>query len=108
MIQISRIDPRYNPTMLLESIFFWEDSTNTFQFPCEKLTPTLFYVTAITGLNPLGETFTHTIKINHEFVFECFTFKNFIINHHDKKIEEVFDQEHIVFLTLWLSYYVFC
>lgn len=30
MIQISRTDPRYNPTMLLASIFFWEGPTNTF------------------------------------------------------------------------------
>lgn len=30
VIQISRTSPRYNPSMLLVSIFFWEGSTNKF------------------------------------------------------------------------------
>lgn len=54
MIKISTTGPKYNPTMLLASIFFWEGSTNTFQFACGILTPTLFDVVAITRLNPLG------------------------------------------------------
>lgn len=58
VIQISRTGPRYNPTMLLASIFLWEGSTNTFQFPCGMLTPTLFDVGGIIGLNPISETFT--------------------------------------------------
>lgn len=107
MIQISRVGPRYNLTMLLASIFFWEGSTNKFQVPCRTLMPTLFDITAITGLNPLGKTFTPTIKTDQEIIFEHVSFKNIIIDHHDKKNEEVFDQEHIAFLTLWLSYYVF-
>lgn len=94
--------------MLLASIFFWEGSTNTFQFPCGMLTPNLFDVSAITGPNPLGETFSRTIKVDPEFVFEHFSFKNFIIDHHDKQSEEVHDQEHITFSTIWISYYVFC
>lgn len=108
MIQISRVGPRYNPTMLLASIFFWEGSTNTFLFPCVMLTPTLFNVASITLLNPLDETFTLTIETNHEFIIERFSFKNFIIDHHYKKNDEVSNQEHIALLTLWLSYYVFC
>lgn len=107
MIQISRTGSRYNRTMLLGSTFFLEGSNNTFQFPYGILTPTLFDVAAITRLNPLGETFTPTIDTNHEFFSERFIFKKFIINHHDKKNEELSDQEHIAFLTLWLLYYLF-
>lgn len=107
MIQISRTSPRYNLTMLLASIFFCKGSTNTFKITCGRLTPTLFNVAVIMRLTHLGETFTHTIKIHQEFVFERSRLKNYIIDHHYKKTEEVSDQEHITFLTLWLSYYVF-
>lgn len=108
MIKISRTNLRYYPTMLLASIFFWEGSTNTFQFPCDMLTSTLFDVTTITGLNPLGENFTLTLETTNEFTIEQFSFKNFIIDNHDKKTTKVSDTEHIAFLTLWLSYYIFC
>lgn len=107
MIQIYWIGPRYNPVMLIALTFFWEGLTNTFQFLCRMFTPTLFDVTTITGLNPLGETFTPIIETDHEFAIERFSFKNFIIEHHNKKSEEASDQEDIAFLTLWLSYYVF-
>lgn len=62
MIKISRTGPRYNPDMLLASIFFWDGSTITFQFPCGMLTPTLLDVAAITRLNPQGENFTPTLE----------------------------------------------
>lgn len=64
------------------------------------LTPTLFNVEAITGLNRLGENFTLTLETANEFTIERFSFKNFIIDNHDKKTIEVSDQEHIAFLTL--------
>lgn len=77
--------------MLLVSIFFWEGLTNTFQFPCGMLIPTLFDVATITCLSPLGEIFTLTLETTNEFTIECFIFKNFIIDNHDKKNDEVFD-----------------
>lgn len=54
----------------------------------------------ITGLNPLGEKFIPTLEITNEFTIKRFSFKKFTIDNHY--------QEHIAFLTLWLSYYVFC
>lgn len=71
------------------------------------LTSTLFDVAAITRLNPIGETFTPIVETVNEFFFERPNFKNYITDHHKKKIEEVFDQEHIAFMTLWLSYFFF-
>lgn len=94
--------------MLLTSIFFYEGSTNTFQFLCGMLTPTLFDVASITCLSPLGEIFTLTLEIINEFTIERFSFTNFIIDNHDKKNVEVSNQEHIAFLPPWLSYYSFC
>lgn len=98
MVDISRTGPKYNPSMLLASIFFWKGSTNTFQFSYGMLTPNLFDIAAITGLNPLGDTFAPTLET---------TYKNFILDNNDKESVEVSDQEHIAFLILWLSYYIF-
>lgn len=85
MNQISRTGSRYSLTMFLASIFFLEGSTNTFQISCGMLTVTLFDVEDITGLNPLGENIIPTIETKNEFVVEHFSFKNFIIDHHNKE-----------------------
>lgn len=94
--------------MLLSPLYFWEGSTNTFHLPCGMLTPTLFDVATITGLSPMGETFdpTHSTKI--KFSFKCPSLKFYVADHHVKDFNEVSDEEQIAFLTLWLSYYVFC
>lgn len=70
------------------------------------LTPTLFDVAAIIGLSPLGETFDPTLPTNATFSFSRASLQNYIEDHHDQDFVEVFDEEHIAFLTLWLSYYV--
>ena len=94
--------------MLLASIYFWEGSTNTFHLPCGMLTPTLFDVAAITGLSPLGETFDPTLATTNAFDFKRAGVQNYIEDHCGPDSEEVSDEEHIAFLTLWLSYYLFC
>lgn len=108
LIQISRYAHRVNPCMLLASLYFWEGSTNTFQLPCGMLTPTLFDVAAIIGLSPLGEVFDPTLSIENTFSFSRASLQNYIEDHYNKDSVEVSDEEHITFLTLWLSYYVFC
>lgn len=87
IIKISRTDHRYNPDMLLALIFFWRGLTNT--FPWRIPTPTLFNVAAITRLKPKVETFTPIIEIENEFVFEHFSLKNYITDHHKKNTAEV-------------------
>ena len=89
-------------------MYFWEGSTNTFQLPCGMLMPTLFDVEAITGLSPLGETFDPTLPTENTFSFNRASLQNYIEDHHDQDSAEVSDEEHIAFITLWLSYYVFC
>lgn len=108
LIQISKYAHRVNPCMLLESLYFWEGLTNTFQLPCGMLTPTLFDVAAISGLSSLGETFDPTLSTENTFTFSRAILLNYIEDHHNKDFVEVSDEEHIAFLTLWLSYYVFC
>ncbi|XP_058755341.1 uncharacterized protein LOC131628527 [Vicia villosa] len=96
--------------MLVASVHFWDASHNTFHLPCGMVTPTLFYIAAITGLRPTGETFdpnvmdTDTINFSEAIV----TYTAFIQQYHDENNEVVSDEEHIAFLALWLSRCVFC
>lgn len=108
LIQVSRYAQRVNPCMLLVSLYFWEGSANTFQLLYGMLTPTLLDVAAITNLSPLGETFDPTLSIVNTFMFGRASLLNYIEDHHNKDSVEVSDKEHIPFLTLWLSYCVFC
>lgn len=69
---------------------------------------TLFYVGSITGRSPLGDTFDPTLPTEATFSFGRASLQNYIEDHHYKDSVEVSDEEHIAFLTLWLSYYVLC
>jgi hypothetical protein len=73
------------------------------------MTPTLLDVAAITSFRPNGETFdpAKTSK-NIELVYKENTISKFIAENRGKDGEEVSDIEHVAFLTLWLSHYVFC
>lgn len=108
IIQLSRSGPKYNFLMLLSLILFWEDSTNTFHLPYGMVTPTLFYVGAITGFSPLGRNYNPIEQPSSEFKFDNSSFRQYIIDHHDKENSEISDLEHIAFLTLCLCYFCFC
>ncbi|WJX77585.1 hypothetical protein P8452_60878 [Trifolium repens] len=60
LFQFSRTGPKYKPELLVAALHFYEKSTNTFQFKCGMLTPTLLDVAAITGLRPVGDHFDPT------------------------------------------------
>jgi hypothetical protein len=109
LIQLSRVGPKYQQEMIIAAMHFFESSTNTFHFECGMMTPTLFGVAAITGLSPVGETYD-LVKTNQsiEFDYKEKTFQKYIQENHRVGEEEVFDIEHIAFLTLWLSHYVLC
>lgn len=92
--------------MLLASMYFWKGLTNTFQLPCGMLMPTLFNMAAITGLSSSGDTFDPTLPTKTTFLFGHASLQNYIEDHHDKDSVEVFGEEHISFLTLWLLYYM--
>lgn len=72
------------------------------------ITPTLFDVAGITGLWPICETFDPNIKnkIKASFSFNHHNFNAYMKYHHEQT-EEVPDSEHISFLTLWLSHFIF-
>ncbi|KAK2449848.1 hypothetical protein QL285_009003 [Trifolium repens] len=109
LIQFSRTGPKYKPELLVAALHFYEKSTNTFQFKCGMLTPTLLDVAAITGLRPVGDHFDPTktgdkVEVN----FQEATFSKYIAEQMGKEGEEVSTEEHVAFLTLWLSHFVFC
>ena len=73
------------------------------------ITPTLFDVVAIAGLSPIGETFDLNEDKENIINFDVkhASFSNYINFYHTAG-EEVSEVEHIEFLALWLSKYVFC
>lgn len=108
LIQLSRQGPRYQKHMLLVALHFWNTSTNSLHLKCGMLTPTLLDVVAITGLKPIGEMFDpDNCESDFNFDFKRSTFGNYIEDHHNLD-DEVSDEEHIAFLTFWLSIYVLC
>ncbi|KAK2414651.1 serine/threonine-protein phosphatase 7 long form protein [Trifolium repens] len=109
LIQLSREGPKYNAEMLIAALHFWESSTNTFHFKAGMMTPTLFDVAAITGLRPTGPTFDPKYTtINQQFDFKVLSFSGFLKTFHDTSDEDVSLDEHIAFLTYWLSHFVLC
>lgn len=102
----------YSTSMLLAATYFWEGSTNTFHTRCGMITPTLLDVAMLTGLKPnnrLGD-LSAADAIPIEFKVGKSgkpTYNNFI-DYHAKTTGPVSDEEHVSFLTLWLSRYVFC
>jgi hypothetical protein len=73
------------------------------------MTPTLFDVAAITGLRPTGPTFDPKYTtVNHQFDFKVLSFSGFLKTFHDLSSDDVSHEEHIAFLTYWLSHFVLC
>ncbi|KAK2435499.1 serine/threonine-protein phosphatase 7 long form protein [Trifolium repens] len=109
LIQLSREGPKYNAEMLIAALHFWENSTNTFHLKAGMMTPTLFDVAAITGLRPTGPTYDPKYTTpNHQFDFKTLSYSKYIETFHDLSSVEVSHEEHIAFLTYWLSHFVFC
>jgi hypothetical protein len=108
LIQLSRTGIKYNQKMIIAALHFFESSTNTFHFECGMMTPTLFDVAAITGLPPTGATYDpYNASKNFDVTMNDKTYAKYMAEHHlDDK--EVSDDEHVAFLVLWLSKYVFC
>lgn len=110
IIQLSKVGPSYCQTMLITSLYFWDNTHNNFHFPCGMLTPTLFDIAAINVLRPTGESCNLNFMTKDSIGFDGNrdTFTNYILDHHNQDTDEVSNEEHIAFLELWLSQCVFC
>lgn len=73
------------------------------------MTPTLFYIAAIVGLKPIGKTYDPNFMAEYTIEFDTSeaAFTTHIEHCHNKESDEISNQEHISFLALWLSHYVF-
>jgi hypothetical protein len=76
------------------------------------ITPTLLDIASITSLKPTGEVFDCETIAPISLRFDVGdsrkpTYNNFI-DHHATSSGPVTDEEHVAFLTLWLSRFVFC
>ena len=74
------------------------------------MTPTLFNIAAITGLRPTGDYFDPEDLYEDVIGFAATkpTYTTFINHFHDKSSSTVSEVEHIAFLAMWLSRFVFC
>ncbi|GAU21853.1 hypothetical protein TSUD_33490 [Trifolium subterraneum] len=102
-IQLSRLGLKYQQEMIIAALHFFESSTNTFQFECGMMTPTVFI-----GLPPTGDTYDPNLagsKIEPKIRTKSYT--KYIEEQNQLK-GEVSDEEHVAFLALWLSQHVFC
>lgn len=101
--------PSYNSHMFIYVMCFWDTSNNTFNLPCGMASPTFFDIIVIAGLRPTRESFDplRRTKTNHAFNFTRTAYSSFMEDHRGFS-DQVTDQEHITFLTLWLSRYVLC
>jgi len=73
------------------------------------LTPTLLDVAGLIGLKPIGQTFD--LDRHHSdmsFDFSRLDYDNLFKDQHVSTNSDVFDKEHVAFLTYWLSMYIFC
>jgi len=95
--------------MILAALHFWNSSTSSLHLKCGMLTSTLLDIAAITGLKPTGETFDPSkCKSVVTFNFVKATCGPYVKHQRKPHTKEVSDDEHIDFLTHWLSIYVFC
>lgn len=112
LLQIACYGAPQSCGMLLVTLQFWESSTNSFHTKCGMITPTLLDIVAITGLKPTGEVFECEAVAPISLRFDVgdsrkSTYNNFI-DHHATSSGPVTTEEHVAFLTLWLSRFVFC
>lgn len=110
LIMLSKIGLKYSSSMLVYSLYFWDNTHYTFHLQCGMIKPTLFDLAAITGLKPIGHTNDPDIDSKDTIAFSTsrVAYSTHIAHYHDKDTETVYDVKHIAFLALWLSHSMFC
>ena len=103
---MSKLGFSYCQPLLLAYIYIWDNTYNTFHLPCGMMTPTLFYIVAITGLPQTGETFDPYLQLDNTINFQVknSSFTAYMNLYHTKG-DEVTDVEHIAFLAFhrWIG-----
>lgn len=109
LIMLSKVELDYSSTLLVSSLYFWDNTQYTFHLPCGMVTPTLFDIVVITGIKPTRNTYDPDVESDDSIAFSTFrdAYSTHIAHYHDKDTDIVSDVEYIAFLTLWLSHCVF-
>lgn len=111
LLQIARCGPPQSCGMLLAALQFWESSTNYFHTKCGMITPTLLDIVSITGLKPTSKVFdceaVAPVSLRFYVGDSRKPTNNNFIDHHATSSGPVTIEEHVAFLTLWLSSFVF-
>lgn len=97
--------------MLLAALQLRDSSTNSFHKKCGMIMSTLLDIASITGLKSTGDVFDCEAVAPISLRFDVGdsrkpTYNNFI-DHHATSSGPVTTEEHVVFLTLWLSRFFF-
>ncbi|XP_022717679.1 uncharacterized protein LOC111276135 [Durio zibethinus] len=117
-IMSSRYEIRCNKDLLLGLVEFWCPETNTFVFPWGEATVTLEDVMVLGGFSTLGESVRRPLEGKLVKIEEEMNKKRLILSRDKSKkashscwikhfMEEQSEFEHVAFLSLWLSRYVF-
>lgn len=109
LIILSKAGLEYSASMLVSSLYFWDNTHYTFHLPCGMVTPTLFDLAVIIGLKPTGHTYDPEIESEDTIVFSTSkaAYSTHIAHYHNKDTDTVSDVKHIAFLAPWLSHSVF-
>lgn len=63
LIELSDHNLGYNFTQLMACFHFWHLDSNSFHVPFGMITPTLFNIAAITGMKPIGITYSSSTLV---------------------------------------------
>ncbi|KAH0753625.1 hypothetical protein KY290_023895 [Solanum tuberosum] len=107
-IQLSKVNIPCDPDLLYAALCFWSTSGNAFHFNFGMMSPTVFDISALTGIRPHGEAISSVLDIqspkrekSKKIYYEKFIKVN-------TQREDVTEEEHLVFLNMWLCKFVFC
>ncbi|KAK4715256.1 hypothetical protein R3W88_013594 [Solanum pinnatisectum] len=107
-IQLSKVNIPCDPDLLYAALCFWSTSGNAFHFNFGMMSPTVFDISALTGIRPHGEAISSVLDIqspkrekSKKIYYEKFIKVN-------TQREDITEEEHLAFLNMWLCKFVFC
>lgn len=93
LIMLLKLGLEYISSMLVSSLYFWDNTHYTFHLPCGIITPTLFNLASITGLKPTRHTYDLDIDYEDTIAFSTSraAYSTHIAHYHDKDTITVSD-----------------
>lgn len=107
-IQLSKFNIQCDRDLLYAALCFWSTSGNAFHFNFGMMSPTVFDISALTGIRPHGEAISSVLDIQRQKWGKSkkTSYEKFIKLNMQR--EDVTEEEHLAFLNMWLCKFVFC